>query len=539
MGLPIEHAIGQKMVLSFIGTAAPAEFLTMLSQRHIGGVTLFRHDNIVNPSQVRALTAQLQKAAQAAGQPPLLITIDQEGGQFLAIDGGTTRFPGNLALGATGSVDLAHKTGYALGRELAAMGINVNYAPVCDVNINPENPVIGIRSFGESPEMVARMAAAMIEGMQSAGVAATAKHFPGHGDATGDSHYGITVVPHSRERLKQVELPPFIAAINAGVRLIMTAHVALPAIDEGGLLPATLSRAILRGLLREELGFDGLIVSDAMDMKAITQGMGLIIDAIAATAAGVDMLLLKDEPTMYEQVYAGLLQATKNKLVARDDVVASAERVLALKRWLASQEQPPFDVVGCAEHRALASEIAARSITLVRDDAGLLPLRPSSDARLIVVLPQPVDLTPADTSSFVTCTLADAVRRYHPTTDEIVFPAQLSHSDIPALKQRVSGYDMVIVGTINAATHPGQAALVNEIVSLGIPTVVVALRVPYDLAMYPAASTYLCSYSILEPSMEALAQVLWGHIPPVGKLPASIAGLYPRGHGLSSGKQSA
>ena len=247
------------------------ELLDALSRHPIAGVTLFRSHNAPGPRETRALTDALQAAAAAAGRSPLLIGADQEGGQLMAIPG-TTPFPGNLALAATGSDELAHATGRALGRELAAMGVNVNYAPVCDVNINPQNPVIGTRSFGEDPATVSRMAAAMIAGMQSAGVAACAKHFPGHGDTASDSHDGLVTVPHSRARLDQVELPPFAAAIAADVRLIMTAHVALPALTGGQAIPSTLAPQVLRGLLRGAMGFGGVIISDAMDMRAIGAG---------------------------------------------------------------------------------------------------------------------------------------------------------------------------------------------------------------------------------------------------------------------------
>jgi len=186
----VEQAIGQKLMLSFAGIEPSAEILAALKRQHVGGVALFRALNVENPAQVRTLTAALQQAAAETGQPPLLVAADQEGGQLMALGNGPTPFPGNLALGATGSEDLAQRVGTAIGRELAAMGINVNFAPVCDVIINPQNPVVGTRSFGEDPRLVARLSAAKIRGIQAAGVAATAKHFPGHGDTTLDSHDG-------------------------------------------------------------------------------------------------------------------------------------------------------------------------------------------------------------------------------------------------------------------------------------------------------------------------------------------------------------
>ena len=515
----LERACSEKLLLAFAGLEAGDDLLDRLRTRPPAGFTLFRALNAASPAQVRALTAALQAAA--AGDLPLLIAADQEGGQLIAIPG-TTPFPGNMALGAAGPAGLARRTGEAIGLELAAMGVNVNYAPVCDVNNNPANPVIGIRSFGEEPIAVARLCAAMVEGLQSAGVAAAAKHFPGHGDTGSDSHLGLPVLPHSRRRLAAVELPPFAAAIDAGARLVMSAHVALPALDGGLALPATLSPAVLGGLLRGELGFEGVVVSDALNMGAIDQGAGLGDSAVAAVRAGVDLLLCVLDA---DQVYDALLHAAVTGLLAPEHLAISAGRVRSLRRCLAGRPQPDLDVVACVEHRALAAEIAERSVTLVRDDAHLLPLRLDADARVAVVVPRPTDLTPADTSSYVTCRLASALRRHHAAVDEFLVPHAPADDEVAALAVRARDYDLVIAGTINASAEPRQAALVNALLATGVPLVAVALRLPYDLVAYPAAPTYLCTYSILDPSMAALARVLFGQIPFTGRLPVSILGL--------------
>lgn len=524
--ISLEAAVGQKLLLAFTGKDQPSpEILAAIRRYKPGGITLFRSLNIDHPAQVRQLTAALQRAARVAGLPPLLIAADQEGGQLMAIGAGATQLPGNMALGATGSPELARRAGQVLGRELAAMGINVNYAPVCDVNVNPKNPVVGTRSFGEDPQLVARLSAAMIAGMQAAGVAATAKHFPGHGDTSVDSHYAIPQIPHAEERLRRVELPPFEAAIQAGVRLVMSAHIALPALNHGLDLPSTLSPILLREVLRSDLGFQGVIVSDAMDMHAIEQGPGLAIDAIAAVRAGIDLLLLGSDPEDQQRVFTGLLQAARRGLISGDEIRLSVERILKLKGWLVRQEQPALDVVACPEHRALADEIAARSITLVRDTAGILPLRLDQDAKLAVVVPQPEDLTPADTSSYVTPSLAAALRHYHPRVAEFIVPLNPGDRDISAMSQKIGDADLVVFGTINAAVHPGQVALAKAFLDSETPVVMVALRLPYDLQAYPRAATYICVYSILEPSMKALAAALWGEIPFTGKSPVSIPNL--------------
>ncbi len=530
LALPLEQAVGQQLMLAFSGHTPSADILATLRRHPVGGITLFRALNVADPIQVRALTDALQAAAAATDRLPLLIGADQEGGTLMAL-AGTTEFPGNMALGATGSTDLARQTGYATGRELAAMGVNVNYAPVADVNSNAHNPVVGTRSFGSDPAAVARLTGALISGLQAAGVAATVKHFPGHGDTGMDSHLGTPVVLHDMARLRAVELPPFAAAVQAGVRLVMTAHIALPSIT-GGSNPATLSPAVLRGLLREELGFTGVIVSDAMDMGAITQGRGLLVDVLASTAAGVDLLLLSADPASHSEIYSGLLQAAQRGLLDPDRVQAAAARVLDLKAWIAVQVQPPPEIIACADHRALAATVAAQAVTLVRDEAGRLPLRLAATARIAAVVPQPADLTPADTSSYVTPALAAALRHYHPAVVEFRIPLDPNEGEIADLRARLADFDLVVIGTINAGGHIGQAALVNALLADGTSTVAVALRLPYDLQAYPTAPTYLCTYSILELSMTALAGALWGIQPCTGRLPVSIPDLYPLGHGL-------
>jgi len=522
MSLTLEQEVGQQFLLSFTGKRKPpSELLEILKRQHLGGIVLFRAKNMGSLAELRALTAALQKTASQSGQPPLLIAADQEGGQLMAI-GDATPFPGNMALGATGSEKLAYRVGKALGREVAAVGVNVDFAPVCDVNNNPANPVVGTRSFGENPGLVARLGAALIRGLQSAGVAATAKHFPGHGDTASDSHHGAPVLPHDPKRVHRVELPPFRAAIEAGVRLMMTAHIVFPALNGGTSLPATLSEDILRGLLRRKLGFDGLIVSDAMDMHAIGQGPGLVVDALAALGAGVDLLLLNHELARLASVYSCAIQAAHRGLLSRQEIHASARRILKLKAWVARSKQPPLSVIGCREHHALAREVAEKSVTLVRDTAGLLPLNLQPNAKIAVVVPRPEDLTPADTSSLVMPALASAARRYHRQVDDFTIAMNPSVAEIKALRAKLVKYDLLILGTINAASHPGQADLVNTMRKNGSKAITVALRMPYDLAAYPAAPTYVCTYSILPPAMEALAGALWGRIPFQGKLPVSI-----------------
>lgn len=532
--MELKDAIGQKLMLAFDGKDRPSDaIIHALREYRASGITLFRTRNIDHPAQVWELTRQLQAAAQQLGLPPLLIAADQEGGQLMAVGQGTN-LPGNMALGAAGSEALAYRAGEVLGLELAAMGINVNYAPSVDVNVNPLNPVVGIRSFGEDPDAVARLGAALAAGVQSQHVAATAKHFPGHGDVTGDSHYGLPAVAHDLQRLRQVELPPFRASIDAGVKLVMTAHVALPALDGENAPPATLSTRVMTGLLRGELGFDGVIITDAMDMLAIRQGEFLGEDALRAVQAGADLLLLTASVENHRVVHRALMQAAQNQTLSREILAASAGRVSALKSWLTgAPPQPDLSVVGCEQHQQVADEIAQASVTLVRDQQYLLPLRLEPGQRLVVIVPKPQNLTPADTSAFVHPALAQSLRAYHPRVEEIVVPFAPQEQDIAAVVSRLEPGDVIIVGTLNAYTEPGQAALVSALLAAGRPTLVAALRLPYDLAAFPDAPAFACTYSILEPSMRALARSLFQPAAFRGKLPVAIPGLYPAGHALA------
>jgi beta-N-acetylhexosaminidase len=528
----IEDAVGQKMLLAFKGkNDIPGEVHEAIRMYRPAGFSLFRAFNIDHPAQVRELTQSLQRVAQEQGLEPFLIGVDQEGGQLMAIGEGVTLLPGNLALGAAGSPELAHAAGKVLGRELAAMGVNVDFAPSCDVNINPSNPVIGTRSFGENPKSVAALAAAMTAGIQASGVAATAKHFPGHGDTASDSHHGVPVVDHQKERLWQVELPPFQAAIQEDVKLVMSAHLSLPAVSGHKDVPSTLSPAILKGLLRHELGYKGVIVTDAMDMKAIQQGEGLGEDAVRAALAGCDLLLLTTNPEDHQRVFHSLRRAVQNGSIDPSELFESAQRVHVLKEWLMSQPPPPdLSVVGCASHHAVAAEVAARSITLIRDQAHILPLQLEQEQHLAVVMPQPLDLTPADTSSYLQPSLASVLRNYYPHVEEIIVPHRPQDQDIASVLEQIQGCQAVVLGTINAYSQPCQATLVKAVLSTNMTTILVAFRMPYDLGAFPDAPTYLCTYSLLDPCMLALAKVLCGETRAYGRLPVSIPGMYPVGY---------
>lgn len=502
---------GGNALVSFRGTKVDDEIAQLVSDPRTAGVVFYGPLNIIDANQIKALTSDL---TAAAGRE-LLFAIDQEGGQLLGAGPDLTPFAGNMALGAAGDPDLTEVVAAAIGRELRAVGITVNLAPVADVASRPYNPGMGIRSFGENAGEVAHHVRAFVRGLQSEGVAATLKHFPGKGEAAVDPHDELPVLELDETRLKEIEFPPFVAGIAGGARLLMVGHYGLPAITGSRDLPSSASEAVMRGLIRELLGFEGIIVTDALDMGGFS---GLSPDT--PLSVGADLLLYGPAQTAMLPSVAPASSAAIEELIA----------------WLAPWPLPDMAVVGCSEHKDLADELARRSITLVRDDAPSLPLRLGADDMVLAIMPQPTDLTPADTSATVEPKLGSAIRRHHAQTTEMVMPFEPTADDVARCVAAAEDHQIVVIGTIDAGV--AQAGLVDSIVATGVPTVTVALRTPYDLAAYPTATAHLCTYGILEPTMNALADALFGSRVE-GRLPASIPGLYPVGHGLSTGVSDA
>lgn len=498
----------RQLMLSFEGDQPGAAVVDAVRRGAAAAFCLFGGKNGTTAEHIRGIAEELERAASAGGKLPPLIGIDQEGGQLMAISRGMTELPGNMALGATRDPALAEAAGRVLARELLAMGCNLNFAPSIDVNSNPANPVIGTRAFGDDPELVGMLGASMIKGMQSEGLLTSAKHFPGHGDVQTDTHFSAPVIDQPRERIDSIELRPFRQAIHAGVDAIMSAHIILTAIDADN--PATLSRKVMKDLLRGEMGFTGLTITDAMDMHAVAV-RGADASVRDAITAGNDLVLLGH---MGDQL--GLME----RMAALEDAEA-IRRIEAAQRRVA-RTRPGFDVLGSAAHRDIARQIAEKAITLVKDDDGLLPLRPSPDSRIVVITPEPVNLTPADTSAFVEIALADAVRGFHPRTDAYQLPHHGTEQDVLALVDAASDADVVIVGTVNASVQPIQVTLVNALHARGLNPIVIALRTPYDLVAFPTISTYLCAYNIRRPAVEAAARALFGAIIPTGILPCAL-----------------
>ncbi|MDH4117792.1 MAG: glycoside hydrolase family 3 protein [Acidimicrobiia bacterium] len=502
-------------MIGFSGTRLPPETRDEIAAGSFAGATLFRFENVDCVEQVRALTEDLQAANRS--RYPLLIAADQETGQLQGLGAGTTAFPGAMALGATRDPDLARRVGRAIGRECLALGVNVNYAPVCDVATRADNPSLGIRSFGDDPELVAALATAMASGMLDVGVVPVLKHFPGKGEAGVDPHYELPVLDLDIERLEKVELAPFRAAIRANAPAVMVGHYGLPAITGRRDLPASVSGEVVEGLLRRSMGFDGVVITDALDMGAFAQAVGAEPAVVAALRAGVDLLLCSADGAARRR----MMEAVAEGIRTIDSTVrtASRSRIDRLRQAVATADRPGLDAVGCHDHVELAREVASRSITAVR--SAVLPLQPAAGDRILAVMPTPTNVTPADTSSTVSPTLAVALRRHHHDVTEVIVSPDPSDAEIDSVVDVAGGHSHLVVGTIGATER--QAALVRRLIASGKPTVTAALRTPYDLHTYPMADTHLLTYSIHRFSMDALADVIFGLEVAAGSVP--VAGI--------------
>lgn len=500
-------------------------FAEAIQRYHVGGFIYFNwNGNIgipLDPQQVQSLSNGLQQLARQQRVPiPLLIATDQEGGIVARVRQPATEFPGNMALGATRSPELAEAAARITARELRALGINMNLAPVLDVNVNPANPVIGVRSYGEDPELVARLGVAQVRGYQGEGVIATVKHFPGHGDTDVDSHYGLPIIHHDRETLERVDLRPFREAIAAGVDAVMTAHIVVPALDDAG-LPATLSRPILTDVLREELGFDGVIITDALGMQG-AQVLPPERIPVEAIKAGADILLMPPDVSLAFQAVVG---AVRRGEISERRIDQSVYRILELKmrRGLFAWDLPgaaDLALLGTAEGQAVAREAADRSITLLRHEGSVLPL--GRGTRVTVVGPRTAgaELLASELAAkgLAVTALGTGLNPTASEQDEAV--------------RRAAAADAVVVTTYNAPSYPGQGQLVGRLVATGKPVIVAATRNPYDAMVLPATAGYLATYGHQPVSLAALARVLVGEVNPSGRLPVTVPGLFDYGAGL-------
>lgn len=541
--LTLEQKVGQLLMCGFHGQHVDEQITRLIRDYHVGGVIYFRR-NVESVDQLTRLSAELQDMAAETEALPLMISVDQEGGMVARIDKeGVTQVPGNMALGATGNPEYTLECAQILGRELKSIGIDMNLAPVLDVNNNPLNPVIGVRSYGEHAESVAAHGVAAITGYQLQGIAATAKHFPGHGDTAVDSHLGMVTVPHDRNRLEQMELLPFRRAIEAGVDAIMTAHVMFPSIEPEP-IPATLSHKVLTGLLREEMGFEGIIITDCLEMHAISKPYGVAEAAIRAVEAGADLILVSH--TLQDQVAAleAIVEAVRTGRISEEVIHQAVERIITWKRKRYGQqidhlvlpktnetdEAADVESVHCTEftkpsdsskrNESMLFKIASSSITIVHNDK-LLPLDPEKD--VYVIWPEVVQRTEVDEPWSHTESLGIALSQLRGRVREHNITTQPTYDEADRILAEVAESEQVIVCTYTSAGHlpKGQQYLVEKL-SENHSLIVIALRNPYDLLEIPRPGSYLCTYENTPAVVKALSHVLTGGLQPTGSLPVRL-----------------
>lgn len=560
---------GESEVQDF--TEMNEEVAEIIDEFDLGGVILFAQ-NVKTTEQTAKLTHDLQQVAinDEDGNLPLLTTIDQEGGIVTRLGTGTN-FPGNMAIGATKNEQSSYDTGSVIGKELNSLGINVNFAPSVDVNNNPLNPVIGLRSFSSNPDLVAKLGVKMIEGIQSNGVAAAAKHFPGHGDTATDSHYGLPKVDKSLEELKKVELKPFQAAIDNGVDMIMTAHIQFPQIEKDTYtsikdgqeiqIPATLSDDILTGLLREDMNFDGVIITDALNMAAIAENFGEVETVKMAFEAGVDIALMptilrsKADVPKLRAIVDGVKEAVENGEISEEKINESATRVVKLKidrgvmnvandnKTVEEKIANAKSIVGSKENRDVERRVSAEAITVVKNEENILPLNPKEGEKVLLIAPYDNELPGM---KFGLNRLMKEGKVNSVQVDTYCYKSEKTMTE--ELKNKINEANYVVVlSEMGNYTHLNSThwitAIPNEVVNyaneLNKDSVVVSVGKPYDVAAHKNAKAEVIAYGYkgmdpteadgglspvqaFGPNIPAAIEVVFGAAEARGTLPVSI-----------------
>lgn len=502
----------QLVMIDIPSSTLSSDDVAHLSSHPWNGVLMFAH-NIQNREQIKALLCQITSICPGAP----LFTIDQEGGlvdRIRFVD--SVLSPGNMALAATGRVEDCQLAHQILGQQLRELGFHLDFSPCIDVNNNPDNPIVGVRSFGEDPQRVAQFGVAAVKGLQAGGVAATAKHFPGHGDSALDSHLALPTIPHSRERLDAVEFVPFRAAIEAGVDAVMTAHITFPALDPRPGLPATLSYPILTTLLREEFGFDGVIFTDSLAMQAVADHFGIQEAAVRSLEAGADIVLACGTYADHLAVVNAIVSAVESGRLAMETLDKALARIQKLKdRWLGA----PPSTLSLSQMQQQMSQVAQRSITVVRK-ADNLPVAPGS--KVIVLSPDLLPVTPLGEMASSELTLS-----------HLVIPgASVTHQTFPHLPESVAihhtmtlckSFDVVVLNIYaRDRLADSQRELLEKLHCTVGNLIVVSLSSPYLMREFPQVGTYVSCFNYTPLSLQALGQVLGGVIEPQGNLPVTI-----------------
>jgi beta-N-acetylhexosaminidase len=549
-GMTLRQKVGQLMMPRIggeylpIGTGSYDRTVSWVRELGIGGVIV----TVGPPLEMAVKLNMLQDMAAV----PLLVTADMEHGPGQVLNAGTilpygldngggTRFPPLMGLGASGEERFAYELGRITALEGRAAGVHVTFSPVVDVNNNPANPIINTRSYGADPALVSRLAAAHVRGIQDHGMLATAKHFPGHGDTGTDSHVHLPFITVDKARADAVELPPYRSAFAAGVAGVMSAHIAFPALT-GDSVPATLNPRLLSGLLRDELGFGGMVYTDALDMGAIVEGWGAGMSGVLALQAGADVLL-QMMPDDVEVLIDAVVEAVRTGQLTEARIDASVLRILRAKERLGLHREARVDIaripeiVGTSAHLRSAAEAAERSVTAVRNRDGLLPLRTRSALSIIYT----DDFDPVAGGAFQRELGAGIEQLSTVLINGSVDDARLAEIAAQAEQADVvlfSPFIRVVAGKEGIGVAPRVAAAINRIAERR-PTVITAFGNPYVLQQFPQTGTYVIAWAPWEPAQSAAARALLGRAPITGRLPIPIPPYHQVGDGIDIGAVSA
>ncbi len=521
--LTTEEKIGQLLMFGIEGTEITEHAIHLIKELKVGNIILFAR-NAKDPKQLYELNQSLQKLAHETLGIPMFISIDQEGGMVTRIFHGATFFPGAMTLSAAGSLEDAYKMGDIMGEELLALGVNMNLAPVLDVNNNPKNPVIGVRSYSDDPLRVAEYGVAFMKGLQNH-VVATGKHFPGHGDTHLDSHLALPSVDYPLSRLESIELVPFNRAIQSGIGAIMSSHINFPAFTEEG-RPTTLSRKCLTGFLRETLGYQGLIVTDGMEMKAIQDHYGTVEASLMSIQAGANLVCICHSEPLQIEAIDRIKQALSTKELSMDQLNERVKRVLDAKSKLKPIDlEKPYEAikhhVENKEHRSFSYHIVKKALTLVKGS----PLKLKPNALFIGMLPK------ATTQADDTDGLYDIVSHIQKDIPDLKterVPIIPSDEDIENVVNVAKGVAQIIMTSYNANIYPSQIKLIDALARLGIELHVIAMRNPYDLFYTENIKNYVALYEYTPNAIKVLLEYLKGDIPCEGRIPVNYEPLHIR-----------
>ncbi|KAI7872997.1 glycoside hydrolase superfamily [Spinellus fusiger] len=522
--MSIKKEIGQLLIYGFHGVTPTEDILNLIRNHNLGAIILFSR-NIESPEQIRALTYTLQQTAHASGHVrPLLIAVDQENGVVRRLGRSGTYLPGSMALGAINSTQAAYDVASAVADELLCLGINWNLAPVMDVNNNPFNPVIGVRSFGEDPDLVAKLGIAQVEAYQNKKVVTSIKHFPGHGDTATDSHVGVPVIDKSLEELERFELKPFRQAIqkskgNQVPASVMVGHMSLPQIIKEPRQVSSLSPEIVH-LLRKDIGYEGVIVTDCLEMEAVKETIGTPTGTVVALQAGNDIVMVSHTYAFQYEALQKLHTAIDHHQLDTGALEASLKRVSDLKdkylTWEDTLAHKPL-VVGCPQHVALSGTLYDQIPTVVRNSQQLLPIKPAQQDRILFLGAQ-IPVTLAIDSEKEPFKAFELALKQRSTEAECI----LFNEETNTLEEKIKQADWVIIGTGNANLYPFQADMVRLAHRHARRLVVVAVMNPYDIMVFSDIDAYIVTYEYNPPAMESAVKLIFGEIETHSQLPVTI-----------------